>query len=441
MGRVTKGKMKGVVGRVAGITFYKQGNRTMARESLTDRVDPKTDSQMSQRVRLPNIVHFWHVFREVPLKMWESDSSGLSDYNRFVKENLNDSALPITKDRADNGATYLWSYLIARGTMFSPQDMAGVNGDVNLPQVYLLPGLCSAQDEVEKKTVGWFAQQILAENRQFLPGDEWHLLAFRNYMNWDLMRWEVVLDYVSIPMDPDSTELLENYGITNMFDDVRRGFIFWQGGEGCHAYANFFTRKTKTKILVSTARIKLAPDAVFYNGYTDEWLEECIQSYNVTDDFVLDADVDGTGYDNNIQTHLQTITGCYGGSVLGYIPMTLDQFWNLYADASKWQAGGNDFQISVSNYETFYSLVLKSSTGESMTFKRESQIKTYMTASGTSLLFRRSASQKFLGATIASIKITDRSGISMTYYAPTANEEMKVELGRDPIVNIGDPVE
>lgn len=425
--------MKGVVGRVAGITFYKSGNRTMARESVTDRTDSATREQMLQRVMLPNIVHFWHVFREMPFTFWEKDSAGLSDYNNFVKYNLSKGALPLTKQESDNGDAYLWPYLISKGTLSSTNDFDLVRGAEFGEWTIMLGVRCLESDIIEDMPLSWLAEKILSANPWYLPGDVLNIIVFKEYTDDALGRSSIIPYYVSIPLDPDDQTPLGDFNISNIWEDQRYSYVFWDPETIFDGAVCFVTRKTKSGTLVSSSRLQLTNHASFYNGYTDEYLEQCLQSYEVQDDYLLNPDTDETGYDNMIQTNLECMSPCGLTPRDVLVPDPLEVFFEKYSSCEEWQKGGSYFSIRVSNYDMFFSLVITSSAKESMTFKRGSQVAFRQYSNFAILTFGRSASQSFQGLTIASIKVTDRNGNAVTIVPPTATEPSKVILSHEDI--------
>lgn len=103
--------------RLGGVVLYQMNGQTLARELAPSVANPRTDSQMSQRVKLANLVAFYRANKFWMRGAFEDKTERESDYNALVKANLTLSLVALTKSEAAAGACVVAPYTISSGSL------------------------------------------------------------------------------------------------------------------------------------------------------------------------------------------------------------------------------------------------------------------------------------------------------------------------------------
>lgn len=108
------GTMRGKLGEQV---FMRTGGEQRARTYLKVISNPRTKSQMSQRVKLANLVGFYRLLRPLLGDSFLRRPTNQSSYNAFVKANLASSRVYLTKEQASSGYVVAAPYTITDGTL------------------------------------------------------------------------------------------------------------------------------------------------------------------------------------------------------------------------------------------------------------------------------------------------------------------------------------
>lgn len=108
------GTMRGKLGEQV---FMRTGGEQRARTYLKVISNPRTKSQMSQRVKLANLVGFYRLLRPLLGDSFLRRPANQSSYNAFIKSNLASSRVYLTKEQASSGYVVTAPYTITDGTL------------------------------------------------------------------------------------------------------------------------------------------------------------------------------------------------------------------------------------------------------------------------------------------------------------------------------------
>ena len=108
------GTMRGKLGEQV---FLRTGGEQRARTYLKVISNPRTKAQMSQRVKLANLVGFYRILRPILGDSFLRRPANQSSYNAFVKANLASSRVYLTKEQASSGYVVTAPYTITDGTL------------------------------------------------------------------------------------------------------------------------------------------------------------------------------------------------------------------------------------------------------------------------------------------------------------------------------------
>lgn len=264
--------------KLGGNVYYMLKGQQVARELPASVANPRTDSQMSQRVKLANLVAMYRCMKSFMPKAWENKGRTLSDYNAFVRANLVNSPVALTKGEAASGACVVAPYKVCEGTL-SPIELTAREGGFisNL-------GLGALQIE-STTTVADFSAALIANNNGIQYGDQLSFVQLIQQTSdvtgnpYVVMRkYEVTLSSSTdeiggyLPMDL----LQSDNGYLAVVEDTPVGGIFF-----C------LSRKNGSKILVSTQYIVMDDNTVLDIYSSAEHIQMAKSSYGETTEVFL----------------------------------------------------------------------------------------------------------------------------------------------------------
>lgn len=109
--------LRGGKQRLAGAVLYQLNGQTIARELAPAISNPRTDAQMSSRVKLANVVAVYRANRAWMKGSFENKKERESDYNAFLRANLSSSQVALTKSEASQGAAVASPYQVTGGSL------------------------------------------------------------------------------------------------------------------------------------------------------------------------------------------------------------------------------------------------------------------------------------------------------------------------------------
>lgn len=155
--------LKGGSQRLGGVVLYQSNGQTLARELAPSVSNPRTDSQMQQRVKLANVVAVYRSNKNWMRGAFENKKQGESDYNAFVKANLGSSLVATSKSQAAAGAAVVAPYKITEGSI--PTVECVLSETIIQTNLYL-----GNYQVTPTSTVGEFTQALMANNGGIAEG-------------------------------------------------------------------------------------------------------------------------------------------------------------------------------------------------------------------------------------------------------------------------------
>lgn len=265
--------------KLAGAVTYQLKGQTIAREQAATVANPRTTSQMEQRVKLANLVNFYRANKSWMAKgSFETKERTWSDYNAFVHANIGANKVALTKTQASMGCCVAAPYLVTQGTL--PElDVAVRNDGVVL----------SAPSQTAPTTWGALSTAIIAAYPALMNGDQ---LSIISYMQTEPNEGEPYLRVSpkELFLDTNSTDTLATVlpGWVADTDGIHTG----AGFEGT-AVSICVSRTVSGNIKVSPSKIYLIVDGVYQAYSTDASLTAAIASYGGTAVNFLDSNSEG----------------------------------------------------------------------------------------------------------------------------------------------------
>lgn len=176
MAKVKSSIATSLQGRIGNVSFRRAaGQRIIASELPALVTNPRTASQMSQRVRLAALVNFYRASRSWMPKTWQMKEAKQSVYNAFVRANLTSNPVALTKQEAAEGATVLYPWRVTDGTL-NPVSVTEGSDSVFISNIFI-----GADASVlgATATVSDLSVALLANNLSLRPGDQLSFILYR----------------------------------------------------------------------------------------------------------------------------------------------------------------------------------------------------------------------------------------------------------------------
>lgn len=199
------GKAKGSAGN---LTYTTLGDETIAKAKVSFPSNPKTPAQMQRRVQLSNLVNMFQALRPYQKLAFQTATGRVSDYNRFVGNNLGIVSVYLTKKEAIGGAVIAAPYMITDGELPAIEnviDNGVLKSDIDISTVSL----------DENTDVADFSTSVISNNvGRFLEGDQISLIKVDQRINAVTQIPFVVVDVFEVTLNTNdhNTLLLDLVG-------------------------------------------------------------------------------------------------------------------------------------------------------------------------------------------------------------------------------------
>ena len=283
--------LNGIISKISGsagnLSFSRTSGQTVIREKVTQVRNPRSEGQMRTRTRFTNIVAMYKGIRPLLNKGFESKPTGLSDFNMFMKLNMQKEPVYLTKQAVAGGACVAAPYQITQGSL----PAIAVTGTGQNGVTDILLGSLSITNAT---TVAQFAKAVVDNNPTYQYGDQITFFMVKQYVNAVTSVPYVVVSSAKVVLDAASDEKLTDVtGSSHGYASID-GKVGHSGNDGDCAYTWVHSRKSNGKLLVSSqsllaANTKLAE----YQGEMAYSLART--SYGITDDVYLSPSGEANG--------------------------------------------------------------------------------------------------------------------------------------------------
>lgn len=311
-------------GGAGGYSFYVRGGEQVIRQRRNNSNYGETASrsraQMVRRVKWGNLVNEFRAMKSWQPKAYDSKLAGQTDYNIFMKLNINRAAVALTKEMSEAGCCVVDAYQVSRGSI-PPIALSWDNGaDLYITSIVLTEAITSST------TIGALATDIIANNPQFVDKDN---LAIISYENWEEPRVEwpyARTTYAEITLDKSSTALVKDIpDVGTRLSKSSGNFLaispYGTNEVGCVA---IHTRKDAQQLFVSSQEIVLNSDTLVQKYTGAEWTEQCILTYGLDQSVPLDP---------NFNTGVITRVTANGASVANAATLIGSQSVRVYGNS------------------------------------------------------------------------------------------------------------
>lgn len=279
--------LRGAKKRLGGTVIYQAMGQTRQRELAAEVSNPRTESQMGQRVKWANLVNLYRANRNWMKYAYETKKSSQSEYNKFMSLNVASSRIYLPKDIANAGGCVVDAYLMTQGSLPSIEFVPAAN---NVFASNILVGLNAITPNT---TIASFSQTVLANNPAIREGDQLSFVRMTQMSNASTGVPYVVVREYEVIIDSTNTASLWDYlpetyfttsGSTHQYLAVSA-----QAGK-VGGFCMILSRTISGKTYVSSQRVIL----VGMDAYIAAWsnsaaLQSAIDSYGVSDDAFLSS--------------------------------------------------------------------------------------------------------------------------------------------------------
>lgn len=278
--------LKGSKKKLGGTVVYESGGRTIQRVLATEVRNPRTESQMSVRVRWANIVNLYKVLKPVMKYAFEYKKRYQSDYNSLMSVNVSHSPVFLTKQEAQQGASIIADYQITQGSLPRIEYVkknTGWQSNIALTN----------DDMYFQQSVSDFTKEVLSNNADYRLGDQLSLVVLVQVRGDEEQVPYAQLYKNEVILDTNNNDRLINYWNPAFFDvvksDGRNYLMLKSGGQMC-ASTFIHSRTVSGKTYVSSQKLMYLGSEEIVDLYsTQEQYDAAIKSYGSSEDAFLDS--------------------------------------------------------------------------------------------------------------------------------------------------------
>lgn len=191
--------------RLGGVVLYQAFEQTRARELASSISNPRTASQMNQRVKWSQLVNFYRSNASWMKYAYETKKAQQSEYNKFMQLNVADSQVYFTKLQAAGGACLVCPYIMTQGSLPSVEFTAESG---SWPSNIYYPTGSSVSSST---TIAEFSTKLVTQNPALRLGDQLSFIRFTQMFNSDTGNPYVIVRKYELVLDNTSEELVGTY--------------------------------------------------------------------------------------------------------------------------------------------------------------------------------------------------------------------------------------
>ena len=284
--------LNGIISKISGsagnLSFSRTGGQTVVRERVTHIRNPRSDRQMKTRTKFTNIVAMYKGIRPLLNYGFESKPKMLSDYNMFVKVNMQRTPVYLTKQQVAGGACVAAPYQFTQGSL--PAIVLSGTGNGTKTDIYLGSLTISGTT-----TVAQFSQAVVENNADYKYGDQISFFRIQQKTNEETGIPYCQFSASKVVLDAADTE-------TKLWDIVNR--VGFASSDSClgHNESTFVgafgwvhSRKGDSKTLVSSQSLVAVNDTLLAEHQGDLAYNLAKSSYGSGTEAFLVPDGESTG--------------------------------------------------------------------------------------------------------------------------------------------------
>lgn len=281
-------------GKVGSLVFARRLGQQITRAYNKTPKDASTKSQVQQRVRMANVIAMYRTLKRIADHSFEGLKPGQTSYNLFVKANLTNNSVVLTKEAASFGACVVAPYLVSRGTLPSiVVQGTGADAVTNIAVGSLVIN--------EQTTIGAFSQALVTANTGINYGDQLTYLSIVQKTDSNTGYPVATATIYEVTLNQADELLLRSY-MPEVATAVHDGFLGHGALIASGGFCWILSRKNADGSLsVSTQRIILTSTSLATQYTSAAAMTRAINSYGFNPDAILVPEGSGqaTGSDES----------------------------------------------------------------------------------------------------------------------------------------------
>ena len=285
------GKLSGIISKISGsagnVTFKVRNGETIVSEKVTHIRNPRSNAQMQTRTKWGNIIAMYKGIRPLLNYGFENKPKNLSDYNMFVKLNMQRPAVYLTKQQVAGGGCVACAYQITQGSL--PSIVISGTGNNSATDIYLGSLTIGAST-----TVAEFSQAVVNNNADYKYGDQISFFEITQQTNAEtgipycqFSASKVILDAADTSVLWDVAGRAGFYGQDSMLGHYGAAFV--------GAFGWVHSRKSDGKTLVSSQNLIAVNATLLAEHQGDAAYTLSKSSYGASIESFLIPDGESTG--------------------------------------------------------------------------------------------------------------------------------------------------
>lgn len=274
--------LRGSKKRLGGSVLYQAMGQTRQRELAAEVRNPRTQSQMAQRVKWANLVSFYRANASWMKFAYETKKTNQSDYNKFMSLNVANSRCYLPKSIASQGGCVVDAYVMTQGSLASIEILAAHN---NWQTNIYTPGLLEG---VTTYTVGEVSRAILGANPAVHEGDQLSFIRFTQQTNSVTGVPYVVIRKYEVIINSNDLRMFFDFmpeGILDFGGSVGSETMVIKNTGNAGGFLMCLSRTVGGKTYVSTQSIIVANNSALIEAYSSEAaLRAAIDSYGESEE-------------------------------------------------------------------------------------------------------------------------------------------------------------
>lgn len=281
-------------GGAGGYTYYVRAGEQVVRQRKNNsnygEEARRSRAQMVRRILWGNLVNNFKAMKSWQPSAYDNKSQGQTDYNIFMALNINQSICGCSKEMCQSGCAIVEAFQVSRGAL------PPITNSVDNANLHYLTDINLSITVSGSTTIGALAADIIANNPQFVAGDN---IAFVFFRNWQEPRveWPYAASvYTEITLDPTNTQALST--ITNLGSRLSKSTgntlqLSWTDAAATSplhevGFVAIHTRRGTGQLQVSSQQIILNSSNLVSQYSGSDYMEMCIYSYGLDEDVPLD---------------------------------------------------------------------------------------------------------------------------------------------------------
>ena len=281
-------------GGAGGYSFYVRGGEQVVRQRRNNsnygESASRSYAQMIRRIMWGNLVNIFKSIKSWQPKAYDSKAVGVTDYNMFMKLNVNRATVGTSKQANEQGMAVWENYQVSNGSLPAINYTLDTSGHLYVTDINVTTAITPAM------TVGEFAAELIANNPRFKAGDNIAFIIVKNHQYIGVEYPYAYSEYYEITLDVTSTKSLADVAVIgallteNAQDKLCVSYPAGEGGSGpvIQGIAIIHTRKVSGTLQVSSQSVLMTSDSFIQQYSGEEWYQHCIESYGIDTEVPLD---------------------------------------------------------------------------------------------------------------------------------------------------------